>query len=650
MCGLAGILAEPSRKVEELEDCARSMAGQLRHRGPDDSGLWVDAAAGVALGFRRLSIIDLSPFGHQPMLSPSGRFVIGYNGEIYNYRELRRELETAGVRFRGDSDTEVALAAFERWGIVGALRRFTGMFAFALWDRAEQNLTLARDRVGIKPLYYYHRPGLLTFGSELKALLSGPEFDSELDPDGLTAYLRYLYIPAPWSIFRRVRKLVPGCTLTIRPPAASMPEPQPFWSLEEIAAKGSANIFRGSEEEAIDELERLLRDSIQPRLRADVPLGALLSGGVDSSTVVSIMQSCSSRPIKTFTIGFDQAAHDESVYAAKVARHLSTEHTELVVTGDDALATVPCLALTFDEPFADPSQIPTFLVCKLARREVTVALSGDGGDEVFAGYNRYLDGHVAIRRALATPLPVRRVIRAGIGVVPPSIWDDLQTWSASLSPGFRRYRLLGSRLYKMRELLGQHTAASMYRSLLSGWQNPERVVSRGREPETRLDAIMADHAAHALVERMMLADQATYLPDDLLAKVDRASMAFGLEVRVPLIDHRVIEYSWTLPRALKIRDRQGKWLLRQVLQRRVPRSLIERPKVGFSVPIDSWLRGALRPWAEDLLSPESLSRAALLQVAEIRRVWESFLRRNDNVGLALWAVLMLVAWRERWLK
>jgi len=649
MCGLAGILTSEPHGPERLASALDGMIAPIQHRGPDDSGSWIDAERGIALGFRRLSIIDLSEQGHQPMASDSGRYVMTFNGEVYNYSQLRRELDNGRSHFRGHSDSEVLLAGFERWGIESAVRRFVGMFAIALWDCELQQLHLIRDRLGIKPLFVFHRPGVMLFGSELKALVVGPGFDRALDPIAMTEYLRYLYVPAPRTIYRHASKLMPGHILTVGDVTQSPPASRPYWSLEEAALHGSTTPFAGTETEAISQLEHLLLESTRLRMHADVPLGAFLSGGIDSSTVVALMQANASRPIKTFTIGFDVGEYNEAPHASRVAKHLGTEHTELMVTAEDALNLIPRLPEMFDEPLADPSQLPTFLVSQMARRDVTVALSGDGGDEVFGGYNRYIHGEQVLRRTLRTPAIVRHLIATGIDRFSPDSWDGIFRATSWVLPGALRHRLPGEKLHKISRLLRADSLADMYRSLLSAWQEPQMLVIGGSEPSGVLDRVMGDGTRPSLIDQMMLVDQIGYLADDLLAKVDRASMAVSLEVRVPILDHRVVEFAWQLPRAMKIRNGQGKWPLRQVLYRYVPPTLVERPKMGFSVPIDNWLRSRLRPWAEDLLGGDRLDRSELLRPEPVREAWRQFQAGRGGFGMGLWAVLVFLAWEDHWL-
>jgi asparagine synthase (glutamine-hydrolysing) len=620
------------------------MIAPIAHRGPDDSGVWTDQRSGVALGFRRLAIVDLSPSGHQPMRSASGRYVIVFNGEIYNFKELRAELEPYGYPFHGHSDTEVILAAFEQWGIREAVSRFLGMFAMAVWDSARRELSLCRDRLGKKPLYIYSEPGLVTFGSELKALVAGPSFDRTIDREALTAYLRYLYVPAPRTIFERAIKLPPAHILTVSDPRLSVSLPRPYWSLREVALAGLAQPL-ASETEAIEELDSLLADAVKRRLYADVPVGALLSGGIDSSAVVALMQEASTRPVRTYTIGFAEEAFNEASHAADVAKHLGTDHTELVVTGADARSLVPRLPEIFDEPFANPSQLPTLLVCQMARRHVTVALCGDGGDELFAGYNRYRYGSGILACASRIPRPMRRSIAAAIDGVSPSAWNRMSRWTT----GADGQQGADERRRKLSALLNAGGVGDMYRSLLSAaWQRPADLLTAESGEDDRARRLMDTAEPRHLLDRMMLADQAVYLPDDSLVKVDRASMAVNLEVRAPLLDHRVVELSWRMPRSLKLRGGVGKWALRQVLYRRVPRALVERPKMGFTVPIDQWLRGPLRPWAEGLLLDPAADRERLLDPAKVAGAWKAFTDGRGSGGLGLWAVLMLRAWTQRW--
>jgi asparagine synthase (glutamine-hydrolysing) len=643
MCGLTGLFTERPYAPDELGRFVTDMANTLVHRGPDDSGTWVHPGGGVALGFRRLAIIDLSEHGHQPMRSASGRFIMVFNGEVYNYLELRRELEQNGARFRGHSDTETILAAFEAWGIAAAVRRFVGMFAMGVWDERDRSLTLIRDRLGIKPLFVYRRAGHVMFASELKAIMAGPGFDAELNGRAIEAYLQYLYVPAPDSIFAHVFKLLPGHMITFQTPGQSVPKLEAYWSLSSAVAAGAAHPFDGSDDEAEDELERVLSEAVRLRLIADVPVGALLSGGIDSSLVTALAQRHSSRALRTFSVGFDVPEYNEAPAAAAVARHLGTAHTELVVQGADMLELVPRLPDLFDEPLADASQLPTLIVSQMARKEVTVALSGDGGDEVFGGYHRYIEGVPVINWLTQFPVRPRRLIGAAAGRISTDSWQRAYRLATPLLPNRLQHRLGGEKLVKLTGLMQHADATEMYRYLLS-----QRGFS-GDSPVPEGDPLathFAEHADAPLLHRMMFADQMSYLPDDLLAKVDRASMAVSLEVRVPVLDHRVVELGWRFPAHLKIRGSQGKVVMRRLLQRYVPSELVDRPKSGFTVPLAVWLRGPLRSWAEDLLF--DTAGTAVGSALDRRRVWERLLRGHTETANALWAVLMLESWRRRW--
>jgi asparagine synthase (glutamine-hydrolysing) len=630
------------------------MADTLRHRGPDSSGLWSEPEAGVAFGHRRLSIIDLSPEGHQPMASASGRFIITYNGEIYNFRELRRELEGLGCAFRGHSDTEVLLAAVDSWGLEAALPKLAGMFAFALWDQKTRTLHLVRDRMGKKPLYYGWAGRDLVFASELKAFYQHPAFEPEINRAAQVLFLRHGCIPAPHSIYRGVSKLPPAGRLSVPAQADGLQNADLrdrvrfYWSAREVAERGLAEPAALSEREAVDHVDRLIGQGVRERMVADVPLGALLSGGIDSSTVVAFMQQHASRPVKTFSIGFHETGYDEAADAETVARHLGTDHTELYVTPDQAQATIPHLPEIYDEPFADRSQIPTFLVAQLARQHVTVALSGDGGDEVFGGYNRHFYGPWLWHRLRPWPPAIRERLAGMITAVPPRGWDAAAGYLYQLLPRSSRQPTPGYRLHKLAGLMAVDSPQAMYRRLTSYWQEPASLVINGNDPaEAGAPPAVPEGADFA--HTMMYLDQVGYLPDDILVKVDRASMAVSLEVRAPLLDHRLVEFAWRLPGAMKVRQRQGKWILRQVLERYVPRQLVDRPKQGFEVPIDAWLRGPLRDWAEALLDAGRLATEGFFTPAPIRAAWAEHLSGIRNRGEDLWAVLMFQAWHEHWL-
>lgn len=645
MCGITGFFGSVRRKkADELSITVARMAATLHHRGPDDGGVWVDAETGIALGHRRLSIVDLSPEGHQPMLSAGGRYVIVYNGEVYNFMDLRRRLESQGCRFRGHSDTEVMLAAIEQWGLEEAVRRFVGMFAFALWDRKEHVLHLVRDRLGIKPLYYGWMGKTLLFGSELKALRAHPDFEGRIDRNALALFLRHNYIPAPYCIYQGIYKLPPGCMLSIN--GYSTPMPVPYWSAREVVQRGSADHFDGSEDEAADQLEILLTEAVRLRMVADVPLGAFLSGGVDSSTVVALMQAQSQRPVETFTIGFYEDEYNEAEDAKAVARHLGTDHTELYVTPEEAMAVIPRLPVLYDEPFADSSQIPTFLVSQLARRHVTVSLSGDGGDELFAGYNRYFWCRSIWRKIGWMPGTLKKAAAGGLKALTPQSWEFLFKRLGPVLPERVKQRNPGDKLHKLAEVLVADRPEVMYLNLASHWKDPASLVPGAIEPATALNDPGQWADLHDFTGRMMYLDLVTYLPDDILTKVDRASMGVSLEARVPLLDHRVVEFAWRLPLAMKIRNGQGKWLLRRVLYRYVPHELIERPKMGFGVPIDRWLRGPLKEWANDLLDAGRLKREGFLNPDPITRIWREHLNGERNWQYYLWDILMFQAWHN----
>jgi asparagine synthase (glutamine-hydrolysing) len=617
------------------------MNAAISHRGPDDCGDAVELPVRLAIGHRRLSIHDLSPLGHQPMASATGRYLIAFNGEIYNYQQIRAELVPLGHSFRGDSDTEVLLAAVEQWGLQGTLPRCIGMFAIALWDRTQQELHLVRDRMGEKPLYWGWQQGHLLFGSELRALEQHPFFAREINRDALALLLKHNYIPAPWSIYRNVEKLFPGEVVTVQLGRLSRGElrtPQEaterrrYWSVQERVA-AVAGSFSGSATEAVDELERLLLEAVGQQMQSDVPLGAFLSGGVDSSLIVALMQAQSSQKVRTFTIGFDVRKFDESQHAKAVATHLGTDHTEFRVTGEDALAVVPQLARIYDEPFSDSSQIPTYLVMGLAKQKVTVCLSGDGGDELFQGYRRYAD----YVKYLGIP-PVAKAMGRGILKVFPPQSDRLLT---ALSGGVLRR----SRLDRMRQLI-QANPGNVYSSLVSQWNRSTEVVPGSRTVLTSLtDPAQQIHAANP-VDMMGFLDLISYLPNDILSKVDRAAMAHSLETRVPLLDHRVVEYSLSLPHGMKCREGKTKWPMRQVLYRYVPQELIERPKMGFGVPLALWLRSDLRDWAEELLAEERLHAQGYFDASAIRALWSDHLGGIDH-SARLWSVLMFQEWLQR---
>lgn len=643
MCGIAGFRDVTTRAAANgLGETARAMGDAIRHRGPDDWGVWTDEAAGLALSQRRLSIIDLSPAGHQPMVSACGRFVITYNGEVYNHQEMRRQLEARGIAFRGHSDTEVILEACAAWGVEHTVKALIGMFAIALWDRQTRSLTLVRDRLGIKPVYWGRFGGLFLFGSELKALTAHPGWTPEINRDAVSAFLRHNYVPTPLSIYKGVHKLESGCILTLRDGAE--PEITRFWDARQVVGDAVRHRLDLTDAEATDQLEALLKDAVGRRMIADVRLGAFLSGGIDSSTVVALMQTQSRQPVRTFSIGFNEKGYDEAQHAKAVAAHLGTEHTELYVDPRHALEIIPKIPDWYDEPFADSSQIPTFLVSEMTRAHVTVALSGDGGDELFAGYNRYKLADNVWGKLKAIPRPLRRLGAASLRAVPPRHWDRL----FSMVPARLRHGQMGDKLHKGADVLLLGDGEAFYRRLVSHWTDPDSLVAGGHEPKGILWNDEAKAIVPDFVERLQFLDLVTYLPDDILTKVDRASMAVALEARVPLIDHRVVDFAFRLPRHMKRRNGQGKWLLRQVLYRHVPKELVERPKMGFGVPIDAWLRGPLRDWAENLLSETALRDHGLVDPAPVRAMWAEHLSGARNWQYLLWDVLMLQAWKTRY--
>lgn len=649
MCGIAGFLAPI--KTDDPFAIATRMADAIVHRGPDDGGAWVDEAAGVTLAHRRLAILDLTPAGAQPMISACGRYVMAFNGEVYNFKEIRIELEKAGTApaWRGHSDTEVMLAAIAAWGLEAALKKFAGMFAFALWDRENRTLALARDRLGEKPLYYGWAGGSFLFGSELKALRAHPAWLGEINRDAVTLLLRHNAIPAPHSIYRGIYKLPPGTWLSLTERDAAtraLPSPVVYWSARSVAEAGQRNRFQGSNAEAAAELERLLGRAISGQMVADVPLGAFLSGGIDSTTVVAMMQAQSHRPVKTFTIGFKEAGYNEAEHAHAVARHLGTEHTELYVTPRDAMDVIPGLSAIYDEPFADWSQIPTYLVSRLARSHVTVCLSGDGGDELFGGYNRHFWVRNLWRKLGWMPRPLRAALAGALTTLPPAAWNATFQQLEHMLPARLRYAIPGDKLHKAAEILAMRSPEDIYLGLVSHWKNPAQLVPGSHEPATLLTDPCHRPDLPDFEHRMMYLDQMTYLPDDILTKVDRAAMAVSLETRVPLLDHRVVEFAWSLPLSMKIRHGQGKWLLRQVLYQHVPKELIERPKMGFDVPIDHWLRGPLQSWAAALIEPGRLAREDFFDPAPIQRKWTEHQSGSRNWSFHLWSVLMFQAWRE----
>jgi asparagine synthase (glutamine-hydrolysing) len=640
MCGFVGFLGDNSFKDRgKAEALLQQMADTIFYRGPDDSGYWCDLDEHIGLGHRRLSIVDLSSAGHQPMISHSGRYVIAFNGEVYNHRKLRDEL--GNIPWQGHSDTETLLAGFDLWGVQGAVERSVGMFAFAVWDKSKNTLYLGRDRIGEKPLYYGWQGSSFMFASELKALKKHPSFKAEINRDSVCLFLRFGYVPAPYSIFNGIRKLEPGCLLSL-----SLKQPEPkiwkYWSAVDLVKKGISSPFPGTPLEAVDELELLAKDAIKQQMVADVPLGAFLSGGKDSSAVVALMQTQSTQKIKTFSIGFKEEGYNEAVYAKAIAEHLGTDHTELYVPPNLAREVIPRLSTLYDEPFADSSQIPTFLVAQLARQNVTVSLSGDAGDELFGGYNRYQVTGNLWKRLELLPRSARKLIAKGIEAVSPQVWDNVY----KIIPGSNRFVNIGDKLHKGAGVMASRSIDELYMELCSMFSDPNNLVIGGREPNTLLRGNKPDLTGLSDVESMMALDLLTYLPDDILVKIDRAAMGVSLETRVPFLDHRIVEFAWTLPESFKIRNGEMKWPLCQILYRYFPRELIDRPKMGFGIPIHDWLRGPLKEWAEQLLDETRLKAEGIFRPAPIRKIWASHLSGHRNFGHYLWSVLIFQLWLE----
>lgn len=625
MCGFFGVASGLESSVTEMS--LKLCLDKISHRGPDIGGVWIEKSSRIGLAHARLSIVDLSPAGHQPMCSACDRYVIAFNGEIYNHLALRQQLETKrqAPSWRGHSDTETLLACFSAWGIERTLQATVGMFAIALWDKQQEVLTLARDRVGEKPLYWGWCGDILLFGSELKAFKAHPAFNAPVDRNSLALLLRHNYIPAPHCIYQGIEKLRAGCFVQIKKGQQRQDvTPTPYWSLSTVVEAGLASPFVGTDTQAVDVLERQLIDSVGLQMLADVPLGAFLSGGVDSSTIVALMQQQSRRPVQTFAIGFNEPGYNEAEYAKEVAARLGTEHTELYVGATEALAVIPKLSQIYCEPFADSSQIPTYLVSHMAKQQVTVALSGDGGDELFGGYNPYQFAPRVWRAISKLPLALRKLAVNVLSGLP-----------------------LPDKLHKLLGVFPASDREAFYAALMSHWQQPEQVVIGAGHSATVLNTPAAWPKAESFAHWMMATDAQQYMADDILVKVDRAAMANSLETRVPLLDHRVVELAWQLPLHLKIREGKGKWILREVLYRHVPRELIERPKKGFSIPLDQWLRGPLRDWAEALLAESRLQQEGYFMAKPIRELWGEHLSGKRDNALKLWSILMFQAWLER---
>jgi asparagine synthase (glutamine-hydrolysing) len=646
MCGIAGI-AGGDTEGRDRRAAIGAMTDRLEHRGPDDRGLWIDDEAGVALGHRRLSILDLSPLGHQPMHSQNDRYSIVFNGEIYNFKDLQAQLTTKGHNFRGGSDTEVMLAAIEEWGFEDSIKKFTGMFAFALWDKKQRILYLARDRIGKKPLYYGWNNGIFLFASELKALKSHPRFISEIDRSAAGLALKYGYIPAPWSIYKGIFKLYPGTTLALNaasietkpsnfspfPDSISGTSPKSYWKLISALRSGLENPYRGSFEDASDELEKLLMDSVKIRMLSDVPLGAFLSGGIDSTTIVALMQVQSKIPVKSFAIGFEEDGFNEAAYAKKVADYLKLDHTELYVKASDALNVIPSLPVMFDEPFSDSSQIPTYLVSKLCRDYVTVGLSGDGGDELFGGYSRYPWALKTWKNFNKIPRPLKKSLVKAVELVPAKFYEAL--FSGIFKNPAHKFETLG-------RVMSFETRSEFYDGLMSHWEG--LVIGNGHYHAAPGDPKLFE--GEDFLTEMMFTDMLTYLPDDIMVKVDRASMAVSLETRAPFLDHRVIEFSWRLPAEYKLNNSTSKRILRNILHRHVPADFVERPKMGFSIPLADWLRGPLRSWGEELIDEKKLEQQGYLNKDLIHNKWRQHQSGKHDWAHSLWDILMFQSWLE----
>ena len=652
MCGLTGFLSDSSIKFNNFSNQLKPMVDSISHRGPDDDGFWIDEKSRVAIGHRRLSVQDLSFAGHQPMCSSSGRYVIAFNGEIYNHLNLRERLDIESdnsKKWVGHSDTETLLSCFEAWGVEATLKEISGMFAIALYDTKHNVFYLIRDRMGEKPLYYGWSGNVFLFGSELKSIKAFQGFSVEVDRNALALYLKYDYIPTPYSIYKDIKKLPQGSYFKISMDDNGWSQKCPFiikryWFMEDVAKSGKEeNKYIGFEKDAIQKLDDLLSKSVKQQMISDVPLGAFLSGGIDSSVVVALMQKHSDRKVKTFTIGFKEKNYNEAEYAKKVALHLGTDHTELYITPEQAMDVISRLPKIYDEPFSDSSQLPTFLVSEMARKHVTVSLSGDGGDELFGGYGRYFMANKIWLKIEKIPLTIRKLISKGITLLSPKIWDYLINSAFKFMPSRFRMSHPGDKIYKLSKMLTANNINDIYEGLVTHWNNPFEVVlgSKERNSESNKDIYFINSE-----DEMMFLDSISYLPDDILVKVDRAAMSVSLETRAPFLDKDVVEFAWQLPLNMKIRDSKGKWILRKVLDGYIPNKLVDRPKMGFGVPIDSWLRGPLREWAEDLLSEQRLKHDGYFNVEAIRQKWNEHLSGNRNWQYHLWSVLMFQIWLD----
>ena len=644
MCGIVGYF---SNSTTVSDTVCRRMVNKLNHRGPDSKGVWVDNHRGIALGHSRLAIVDLSVAGHQPMESACKRFILVFNGEIYNHLVIRKNLIRDGFNFswRGHSDTETLLAAVSAWGLKKALQESSGMFALALWDQQELSLTLARDRLGEKPIYYGWQGNTFIFGSELNAIKAHPDFENIVDRDALCLLLRHNTISSPHSIYKGISKLSPGTILTFDSKINSI-NVNAYWSLQSVVRAGLESPFLGSSHDALLGLESLLSSAVFDQMQSDVPFGAFLSGGIDSSTIVSLMQAQSSKRVNTFSIGFSEKEYDEAQQAKEIAKYLGTEHTELYITHSDALSVIPQLPKMFSEPFADSSQIPTYLVSQLAKKHVDVALTGDGGDELFGGYNRHVWVKSIWTKTGHLPLFLRRVLFYAITSIAPTAWNRFFDMCSVVFPKSFRVSQPGDKMYKLANVILAETPAGMYRNLVSHWNKPDSIVLGANEPSSMLSDPSVIPNLFDVEERMMFLDTITYMSDDILTKVDRAAMAVSLETRVPMLDHKVMEFAWTLPLNFKIRNGQGKWILRELLRKYVPQELVDRPKMGFGVPLHNWLRGPLLDWAQDLLDPTRLRNEGYFNVAAVQQKWNEHLSGKRDWQHHLWDILMFQAWLE----
>lgn len=643
MCGIVGFFSADGCNKQNI---VVQMMDAIKHRGPDDKGFWHNSESNLYLGHRRLSVVDLSSLGHQPMTSCSDRYVIVFNGEIYNHLQLRTSLKKSGVNitWRGHSDTETLLACIDTWGLKKTINKCSGMFAIALYDKKHNSIYLVRDRMGEKPLYYGIQNGVFLFGSELKALKKHPEFQGEIDRNSLALQLKYNYIPTPYSIYKGIKKLTPGTILKVSvnskyPNTESIESPTAFWSLKEVAINAQLDTYTGSAIEAVNDLDKLLSQSVKGQMEADVSLGAFLSGGIDSSLIVSLMQSQSLSPVKTFSIGFEQEGYNEAVYAKQIAQHLGTEHTELYVSAEDAMETIPKLSRLYDEPFSDSSQIPTYLVSAMTKESVTVSLSGDAGDELFGGYNRYLWTRKIWNRVKYMPNSLRKFIAWGMTSVSPEVWNKILSQIVSMP-------LPGDKIHKLANILPAKSAEDFYFHLVTHWHDIDTIVIGAKDPVAPVEHKSLGLNLGSIEQNMMYLDSISYLPDDILPKLDRAAMGVSLETRIPFLDHHVVEFAFKLPLSMKIRNGEGKWILKKVLDGYIPRELMERPKMGFGVPIDLWLRGPLRDWAESLLDESRLKKEGFFHAESIRKKWNEHLSGRRNWQNHLWDVLMFQAWLE----